>query len=256
MRGWIELLFPPKCAACGELLPWDGEEKNALCPSCRQEWEREKRSVCAICSRELPRCECMTSEMKKAGCATFCKLVYYRQGDGISVPNRMIYHLKRERDRRASAFAAHEMAVPLRAWLEREEVEQTQTLLCYLPRSSASRLQYGTDQARELAYALGKELSLSVMPLIKRTGGGRAQKRLNFQKRLQNAKKSYRIREDTDIEGKTVLLVDDVVTSGASMAVGARLLRRKGAAKVICVAIATDDVHRNGDGASLPRDFQ
>ena len=86
-------------------------------------------------------------------------------------------------------------------------------------------------------------------------GGGRAQKRLNFQKRLQNAKKSYRICEDADVEGKTVLLVDDIVTSGASMAVGARLLRRAGAAMVVCVALATDDVHRNGDGISLPREF-
>ena len=45
--------------------------------------------------------------------------------------------------------------------------------------------------------------------------------------------------------GKTVFLVDDIVTTGSSMAAAARLLRRKDVTRVVCVAVASDDRNKN-----------
>ena len=242
MSRLMNLLFPPKCPVCGELLEWyRHDSKDALCPSCRKAWEDEKLEICGLCSKSVTSCLCVTEEMRKAKCRGFCKAVYYRHGKSKPVQNRLIYYSKRHREKGVFAFFGKELLEGVEKLLDAEEIRPENAVITYVPRSRSAYLQYGVDQARELAGTLATGTGLPLVSAICRRGGaGRAQKKLDLPNRLKNAGSAYRVNEHVHLDGKDVLLVDDIVTTGASMAVAVSLLQRAGAAGVICLCIAQD----------------
>ena len=238
----MRLLFPPRCAACDVLLDWyDGTETSALCPTCERKLESEARETCTLCERPVSECLCVTELMRKAKCAAFVKLSYYQHGTRESVTNRLAYHVKEKRDRIAERYRAES----LWACLRKQLADGEPLAVTYLPRTRRARAKYGTDQAEALARMLAIAAGARFERALLRSGQGeREQKTLSPAGRRRNAKTSFRWNESVDLQGCTVILVDDIVTTGASMAAGARLLRAAGAKRVICAAIASDDVNR------------
>ena len=117
--------------------------------------------------------------------------------------------------------------------------------LTFLPRGNAAKLEYGVDQAEELARALSVLSGIPLKKLImRRRGKNKQQKKLSFDERIRNANASFRLARRAELSGKTVFLVDDIVTTGAGMAACTRLLRKAGAKNVYCLAAASDDANR------------
>ena len=260
MRNPIDLLFPPKCASCGELLPFAGffpaepTKESALCPSCLPLWRQEKEDCCGACNEKVATCSCTTKMMQTAGCKVFRKLVYYSPGDREKVGNRIVYRIKDHVDRATVRFLAAELAPLIRESMSRPEWSGKTFFLSYLPRRYGTVLKGGNDQAKELAAALAKELELPLLPLIGRHLKSRApQKFLTPAKRLSNATGAFYLRKKRKAEayGKVAVLVDDIVTSGASMTAGTRLLRQAGAVDFLAVAVASDECNRS-KSAILP----
>ncbi len=246
--GLISLLFPPKCASCGVLLRFEGlgVEIPALCTECEKAWESEKLNSCGVCGQPVSVCSCLTKELQKAHCTEFRKLVYYLRGTRSSVQNRMLYRLKNAPDRRGTAFLAEELTGPVREWERSGLLPRKRTVVVYIPRGKRAVLETGTDQAKRLAQVLSERVQLpAVHPIARRWGAQQQQKRLGPRERRQNAGRSYRIRKGTDLHGLTVILVDDIVTTGSSMAAVARLLSRAGAERILCLAAASDDCNQN-----------
>ena len=244
-----ELLFPPACSGCGELLEWNGlfapEAPVPLCPECRAKWEAAKEEVCGICNRPVSGCACLTEEQKKARCLDFRKLAYYRHGNREEIANRLIYRIKDHPNRRVAAFLAEELSVLIREMLTERELSPDETVLTYLPRSRGALLSVGTDQAKALAEEISRISGIPVFPLIRRRfGHGKQQKKLSYPERVKNAKQSFLATGRTEGKGKYAILIDDIVTSGAGMAACARLLRKSGSRGVLCVAVASDDANR------------
>ena len=248
MRMLAKLLFPPKCAACARLLGIDVPDEQALCPDCQKLWESESFETCGVCAKRVGDCACLTERMQKAKCNGFYKLVYYVPSVKTPVQNRLIYTVKQTRDRRSVAFLAKALWGSVQGLLETEGIERKDVLLTYLPRSRAARLQYGTDQAKELVEELARISGLPIRALIRRSGGkANSQKKLDPVARYRNAKSAFEGNEAflAEVKGRTVLLVDDIVTTGASMAVGTRLLRKMGAAEVYAFAVASDSYNKD-----------
>lgn len=239
------LLFPPKCAACKVLLDWyETDGVTALCPSCLEKWIAEKNVTCGICGKKVTHCSCVTGEMRKARCAGFRKLTYYQGRTREPVPNRLIYHIKESRSAQTHAFLARELQSAIEELLPCAEDRQN-AVLTFVPRSRSAKMKYGTDQAEELARALAKVTNLPCRRLIRRASGqGGEQKSLSASARLKNAKHSFALSRGVDVCGKTVIVVDDIVTTGASVAACTRLLRRAGANRVYCLSIASNDANR------------
>ena len=251
---FTELLYPPKCPSCGELVPFGGffgsnvENQSALCPECLPLWEREKEEECGACGEMVINCQCATKMMQSAGCKVFRKLVYYRPGNRNEIGNRVAYRIKDHADRHAVNFLAEELAPGIRESMSAAEWSEKSFFLVYLPRRSGIVLKNGNDQAKELALSLAKLLSLPLIPAIGRRAKNRTpQKFLGSAKRLSNAKGAFYFREKykSEIAGKVAILIDDIVTSGASMTAGIRVLRRAGAKGFLAVAVASDECNRN-----------
>jgi predicted amidophosphoribosyltransferase len=127
-----------------------------------------------------------------------------------------------------------------------EEILPENAVITYVPRSQGAILQYGVDQARELARELSLHTKIPLVSAIRRRGGmGRAQKKLDLPNRLKNAGKSYGENPRVTLGGKDVLLVDDIVTTGNGMARCTKLLRRAGCRSVWAIAVASDAYNKD-----------
>lgn len=238
-----DLLFPPKCAACHTLLEWKTlTEKSApsLCSACLDEWESEELETCGICTRKVTECECMPERMRRAKCRGFAKLVYYVPSKRTLVQNRLIYLIKRKHHDRAYDFLALRLSKMAEHIIEKENLAREDVIVTYLPRTRRAHLQNGIDQAAELARRVAQNCKLEIKPLLCRSRGGEEQKKLTPVERIRNVRGSINLKKNADCRGKTVLLVDDIVTTGNGMARCTKLLRQAGCQGVWALAVASD----------------
>ena len=104
-------------------------------------------------------------------------------------------------------------------------------------------MKYGIDHAELLAKSLAKKLSAQYyQPIISKSK--KAQKKTSGEERLKNAQFKLKVRAKS-LSGKTVIIVDDIVTTGSSMGACAMLLRGLGAKKIIgaTISIAYKDMY-------------
>jgi ComF family protein len=110
-------------------------------------------------------------------------------------------------------------------------------VLTWIPVSRLRRIRRGYDQVELLAKAVGRELGIQPVPLLKKVRHNRPQSGLkDAAARRANVLGVYEALPGA--EGKHILLVDDIVTSGATLLECARTLQEAGAASVRCVAVA------------------
>ncbi len=235
------LLYPPRCVSCRAFLPWREairDASQAFCSHCREKWDAAGEVRCGVCGLSVYACECLTEEMQHARIAAHRKLFYYEPNRDKLPQNRILYAIKHSAHARAERFLAQELysrhGEALTAY--------PQPVLCYVPRGVRSNRRYGTDQAERIAKALSQISGIPCVKALRRTRGASApQKTLSPEGRIASAKKSFRLtKKATLLAGRTVLLVDDTVTTGASMAACARLLRRAGATRVVALSVGSD----------------
>lgn len=242
------VLFPPRCAGCGTLLNFRGAGKDfsAFCPDCRDAWESELLDTCGGCGLAVSLCSCRPEELARAHGGGLWKRVYYLHGKRMAPQNRILFKIKERSSASCMDFLSREMEKSLACLMDEKSPDLTRMRITYLPRSRRSALQSGTDQGRELAYALSRRTSIPVEPIICRHRRANVQqKTLSPKERRKNALDSYYLDKHADPAGKIYVLVDDVVTTGSTLAAGVRLLRRAGAEAVYALAIAVDDVNKN-----------
>ncbi|WP_242964660.1 phosphoribosyltransferase family protein [Flavonifractor sp. An100] len=111
--------------------------------------------------------------------------------------------------------------------------------ITWAPLSRARLRQRGYDQARLLAQDVGRELSLPVLSTLKKVRNVPPQsQRENEGERRRNVAGAYAPDRKTDVKGMRLLLVDDVVTSGATLEECIRQLKLSGAESVQCLTLA------------------
>ena len=108
-------------------------------------------------------------------------------------------------------------------------------ILTNVPRRRHAIVKYGIDHSAELAKAVAERIGAKYMPIL----SSRAkipQKNLDGVERFKNA--SFEVKHDHNLKGKRVVIIDDVITTGASMAAAGSLIRSLGATDIIGAALA------------------
>jgi ComF family protein len=100
------------------------------------------------------------------------------------------------------------------------------------------RLARGYNQAERIAAPLAARLGLPLLRALRRPRATAPQTGLGRRQRERNPRGAFRVRRRAPIAGKALLLVDDVVTTGATLDAAARELLRGGAARVVALAAA------------------
>lgn len=205
----LDLLFPPKCPFCGTLL-----EKGAL--------------LCPDCQKSLPWLTPAAGEKKvelTEGCVS--PLAYRGK-----VPDGVHGFKFDGHSARSKSFGA------LIAQCVRDR-DIAADLVTWPPLSPKRLKQRGYDQARLLAQAVGEELALPVVPTLRKPKDNPAQSGLEDEgARRANVLGAYVILNREAVQGRTILLVDDVVTTGSTLSECAKVLRLAGAKAVICATLA------------------
>ena len=237
-RWLTALVFPPICRRCGKRQSIFGPRlPQPLCAGCLAAWSERLREQCPTCGNDYSHCPCMPPVLENAGCSDLVKLVRYRAGTR-DVAEHMLLRCKDVNDRELFDFLAADLTLPAFRAVQALGADMQGAVVTYVPRRRQAVRAVGHDQARELARALGRRLNIPRMHLIRRVGRTQQQKDLNAKQRLQSAERSFALRGASGLRGKTVLLVDDICTTGASTAVCTRSLLAGGAERVIAVCVA------------------
>lgn len=112
-------------------------------------------------------------------------------------------------------------------------------VITWIPTTRKRKISRGHDQAETIARHVGKQLCIPVRPLLERitqehqTGRGRSQRLVGVQFRPRSIGRYSRI-----------LVIDDVVTTGATMRMARQALMSAGATDIACAAVAATPAHR------------
>jgi predicted amidophosphoribosyltransferase len=211
----LELLLPQRCVVCGS----GGRQ---LCSACREELPRIDPPLCAHCGAPtawpVDRCrECAGRRLAFASA---------RAAIGYDAAARRFVHAWKERGlRRLSVEAAQLVA-------ERVPPPAVDALT-FVPSDSGRRLERGHNPAERLAQELAAVWELACLPLLERTRSGRQRGSSAAERR--SVRGAFRA---TGTAPRSVALIDDVYTTGATAAAAATALRAAGARRVEAVAFA------------------
>jgi ComF family protein len=216
-----DLLFPPRCPACDKL-SIDGE----FCVDCADELGKLKVQgpVCKFCGLKYEFCECDKYNYLFSGiCSSFINK---------DLAKNSVYAIKYGN----RAYAAKTFGEILGADFESKFSEVDIDLVTAVPMSKSSKRKRDYNHAGLLAKSvadyLDKPFNNKVLVKIK---NNKLQHELSAEERRKNVKGVYKAKGD--LEGKTVLLVDDIKTTGATLNECAKQLRLSGADRVFCATV-------------------
>jgi ComF family protein len=207
-----------------------------LCLLCDGDLDAEERYVCARCWASLTVFPDRTARPYRA---LRRELEWLWIGWDYDIKARKIVHLLKY-DRRPEVAA-----LLVREWLKvipHREALNDMDLLLPVPIHPVRRRWRGFNQSERLAEAMGQALEVRVFP-----GGAQrivdtpSQTRLSRPERFRSLQGAFRLPDASLFIGRRVALVDDLATSGATLAELARLLRRSGAASVSAAVMTSPE---------------
>ncbi len=205
---FLDLLYPPKCVFCANLL------------------KTNETDLCGKCRCDLPH---VTFPFHRGEAYEACYAAYYYEADVAKSVRKFKFA---GRKRYAQAYGNILAMLILR---ERIEFD----ILSWVPISDKRARQRGYRQSKLIAQAIARELNIEAIQTLEKVKDNPAQSSLKKPKeREENVHGVYHAIDGEMIEKKRILLVDDVITSGATLCECARTLKKAGAKSVVCATLA------------------
>jgi len=206
----LDLLFPPKCVFCSKVIG-SGDEG----------W-------CDKCTESLPY---VGKNVRQDGeFYEFCVSPLFYKG-------QVRKSILRFKFRGAASYAS--VYGKFLAECIRENPDIGYEIISWVPLSSNRERSRGYDQAMLLALATALELDDVAVETLTKPHDVQAQSELGGRdERSANISGAYAVMDPDLIQGKCVLLIDDVVTTGSTLAECAKVLLSGGASRVVCAALA------------------
>lgn len=206
----LRLVYPPKCVLCTRLLPAD---QTGLCHDCRT-------SI-----KEYP-----TPRIRLPHLESWTVLWYYEGDVRDSILRFKFGH-------RPAYAKTYGQLLAMKVLQDSVSYD----LLTWVPTAPQRQRKRGYDQVALLARATAKQLGTEAVPVLKKIRNNPPQSGLgNAAQRRANVLGAYRLLSSVQVAGKRILLIDDVITTGATAGECARMLLTAGAKEVrlLCVAAA------------------
>lgn len=234
------LLFPPKCPVCGTLT---SGVTARLCPACAEIFHTELSLPCPVCQNPAAKCTCLPIAFAKerdlfTTVGERCHICtgFYTPHQAERISSRLVFALKQDPADAAAHICASQLAgVLMRQFLLCGE-DISKWIFTYAPRSQNARWEAGFDQGERLARLCAQLCGAPFAPMLSRHGG-KAQKLLHTEERIENAAATLYLRRRAPISGQKIVLIDDILTTGATLCACARLLRHAGAAEIFCATL-------------------
>jgi ComF family protein len=229
----IDLLYPHRCPVCHGIVSSKGQ---LVCPGCRGKLSYVTEPVCKKCGKEVDDDKeeyCPGCRKRMPGFRRQIALFNYNEAVKSSMM-KFKYNNKRE-------YADFYIEELLRLH-GRDLQEMRIQAIVPVPVHSSRRRERGYNQSEVLARRLGRRLKIPVYPhALIRTRKTLPQKGLGSAGRLHNLEKAISWGRCARLPG-TVLLIDDIYTTGATMEACARALKKAGVREIYCVSICIGEI--------------
>lgn len=203
-----DLLFPPHCPYCGKVI-------------------KSGRQACNACLLLFPASPFVRRLYGETCVAPFCYDGVFRK----AIISFKFYNHPQY---------AKQLSLAMRDAAEKELPDIRYDLVTCVPLSKQRKKERGYNQSRLLAKAFAKEIQAPFLPTLCKTRENLPQHSLPKNKRRGNVRGVYALCcPPGKIAGKTILLVDDIVTTGSTLHECSRILKESGAARVVCAAAAS-----------------
>jgi len=236
-RGVLDLFFPPRCQVC---LAFD---RSLICPACAAAIRPLLPPYCDICGRPFdpqakggPLCaDCRQGQSH----LDIARAVNTYEGPMREAIHRFKYARKRVLAEPLGAMMSDFLRAP-------ECGDEGQTIrideidvVCPVPLHPARVRERGFNQAELLARAVCQTVGLTLDPsLLRRVRDTAPQVSLDRRDRAQNVRGAFAAPDRGAVEGRRLLLIDDLTTTGATLEECGRVLRRAGAASIAALTLA------------------
>ncbi len=239
-EGLLDLLYPSACAVCGGHV-----EGRCVCDECLAAVPlRDMSACCSVCGKvmlEFEQAQNTTSVLFCSRCrAKRPSFDVARSAAVYTGPVRsMIHLLKYHGGYRAAEDLSGLLHAAFLAYYANETVDAIVPLSLH-PRKYRKR---GYNQAERLARALAGKTGLPLDPsLLRRCRDTATQTMKSAEERRKNMAGAFDVAASAipRVYGKCLLLVDDVMTTGATFEDASRALRSVGAARILCLSVARD----------------
>ncbi len=232
MQSMLQMVFPPQCVSCRDLVT----EDFGLCGPCWRDTPFIKGLVCDICGVPLPGedtghpehcddCLAIARPWDRGRSA----LVYKKNGRGLVLALKHADRL--------------DLAKPAAQWMRQaaEPLLTDDTVIAPVPAHYVRLVQRRYNQAAELARELARLTDRPVIPdLLRRVRRTKLQDGMGREQRFANLSGAIQPRKTSRdrLRGRPVLLVDDVMTSGATLSAATEACHAAGAAEVSVLTLA------------------
>lgn len=221
LKKLLSAIYPNKCIGCGDIIP----EGSFLCKYCEQNIERNNLDdFCLVCGQEKENCVC------KLNVYRFEKLISVFKNEGIA--QRAYYSYKFLQKQFYAKYFAKEIADAVKKLYSDIEFDY----ICAVPINKASIFTIKFDHCGTLCKAVSKLLNLPIADnILSCKKGKKQQHKLSIKNRLENVNDKFCF--NYKIDGATVLLIDDIRTTGATLDECAKTLLYAGANRVLCATV-------------------
>ena len=224
-----DIFFPPRCALCDGLLK---PSEQGVCKACMPDLIRIRPPYCMKCGKELSN----ESETFCADCKVHTHV--FESGRALFLYNdamkKSIYRFKYDNRKEYAAFYGRALAGELGDWIR----SLSPACIIPVPLHEKRLKKRGYNQAELIGATLSGLVSVPLRnDLLVRCTDTKKQKELNVSGREKNLKKAFKTTQN-NVKLDTVLLIDDIYTTGATMDAAAACLRAAGVGQVYSLSLS------------------
>lgn len=228
-----DVLFPRKCACCGVYLSHENTSAyDEVCTVCAEDIFRVRPPYCSKCFRGKDSCRCYRERPRAYDCVVS---PFYYEG---AIKHAMM-RLKFEGKESVARFLGRELGVEVATRYFGIPFD----LITCVPATSQSLSERSFNQSSSIAENLAllrfgfPDIATDYNLLVKRPLSS-AQHHLGAGSRYRNSAMAYELNKNRDISDNTILLIDDIITTGSTADECARVLKLEGAGNVYLATAA------------------
>ncbi len=228
----LNIISPPRCVACNERISLN--TKAIFCHKCGKDYFLNNRATCKVCGKPI-------YENRASACAVCnTEKIWYIKNISRYLYKGSIKTAIQNMKFKRRMWISYEFGRSLCKTIKEAYADISFDMILYVPMSSLREMTRGFNQSYEMAEIISEMLNIPMgKNIIFKKPGIKTQSGLNRKERITNIKNAFYIKNSHLLTDKTVLLIDDVFTTGSTVNECARILKKNGALAVYVATLST-----------------